>query len=96
MTPEENHRKKRYTAYAVMILGVLVFIVGTAVLSNVILTVAGLLTLFAGFIRKAVVDRRYREEVNQITDTPEIDFSAMKHRHTDDDRTDNDKFKGDN
>lgn len=92
MSHEEKHQKKRYSAYAIMILGVLIFIVGTTMLQNVILTVVGLLVLLGGFIRKSVVDRQYREEVNQITQTPEIDFSAMQHRHTHDSSTDNDKY----
>ena len=81
MTPEEKHRKKRYSAYAIMILGVLIFIACCSFLQHVVLVVLGMLVLLAVFIRKSVVHRRYREEVNQITETPDIDFSAMEHRH---------------
>ncbi len=85
MTPEEKHRKKRYNSYAVMILGIIIIILGCTLLYHYLLVVLGMLVLFAGFIYKSKVDRKYREEVNQITEVPEIDFSAMKYRHNDDD-----------
>ncbi|HCA04576.1 MAG TPA: hypothetical protein DEO32_01620 [Ruminococcaceae bacterium] len=84
MTPEEKHRKKRYNAYAVMILGILIIIAGCTFLYHYLVVVLGMLVLFAGFIYKSKVDRKYREEVFNITQTPEIDFSAMEYRHKDD------------
>ena len=84
MTPEEKHRKKRYNSYAIMILGIIIFISGCTFLYHFLVVVLGMLVLFAGFIYKSKIDRQYREEVNQITETPEIDFSAMEYRHKDD------------
>lgn len=84
MTPEEKHKNKRYSAYAVMLAGILLLVVGIIVLPSVLLTVPGLLILFAGFIYKSVVDRRYREEVSRMTETPEMDFSAMTRQRPED------------
>ena len=81
MTPEEKFKNKRYISYWIMILGAVLIILGCTYVPNVILVVLGMLILFAGFIRKAVVDKQYREEVAKITETPEIDFSKMEYRH---------------
>ena len=86
MTPEEKHRKKRYNSYAVMILGVIILILGFTVLYHYLVVVLGMLVLFAGFIYKSKVDRKYREEVSQITEVPKIDFSAMEYRYQDEDK----------
>lgn len=83
MTPEEKHKNKRFSAYAIMMAGVLLLILGCAVVPSVFLVVPGLLILLGGFLYKSVADRRYREEVSRITETPEIDFSAMKQRRGD-------------
>ena len=84
MTPEEKHRNKRHRSYAVIMLGVLIFIAGTSFLHHVLIVVLGLLVILLGCWYKSFVDRKYREEIADITETPEINFNEMKHRHTDD------------
>ena len=77
MTPEEKYKNKRYGSYAMIIIGAMIFIAGCFFVRNVILIILGLLLILIGCLYNSSVNRKYREEVNNITETPEMDFSVF-------------------
>lgn len=77
MTPEEKYRNRRIGSYVMTAAGALVFVAGCFFVRSIIIIVAGLLILLGGLIYNSSVNRKYREEVNSLTDDAKMDFSVF-------------------